>query len=229
MEEEVKSDDFGPLNVYYPNRSNAINPGGMLSDYNKDGTRRPDDEEDEDVSPVQDKPFPPFQNKSNFKRPRNNKYKKMKGIDNGYRFSISENCYILYNNRLVPDEDGTECIYINLFQCEQTKGEGRKLMNIFLHHYLKSRGIPPDQNIYVLLTAVSNVNQPKLNQYYKDIGFQQLDRFNNFKGNINDVLHFTDKDNYEKNANGFLKKTRSKTRVGSKRRPKKRRNTVKNK
>ena len=246
MEEEVKSDEFGPLNVFYPNRSNIANPGGILSDYNEDGSRRPDEEDEEDeeepASQVQDQMFPPF-NKENERtrgpqiRRRYNfnttqkqysKNKQIKGVDHDGRFSISENCYILYGT--IIDDDGDKCIYINLFQCEQKKGYGRMLMNMFLHNYLKTRNIPLEQNIYILLKAVTRGDQLKLNQYYKDIGFQQLDRLNNFKANINDVLYFTY--NYKKNANGFLKKTRSKPRGVSKRRMKslkKRRNTIKNK
>jgi hypothetical protein len=208
----VGNDTFGPLNKFNGNRPARNNPGGTFSDYNEDGTRRPEEEEEEkekdDLTP--DYMFPPFREEVLFKRRPRNLYKKIPYDDDGGRFSLSAKCYILYSTP--TDDDGNEYIYINLFQCQQQQISGRILMNMFLHHYLTTRLIPSQKNIHILLTAVSGGGlQSKLNQYYKDIGFQQLDRLNNFKGNINDVLHFTD--NYVKGANGLRK-----TRVVSKRR-----------
>ena len=209
----IESDTFGPLNKFYGNRPARNNPGGTFSDYNEDGTRRPEEEEGgekDDLTP--DHMFPPFREEVLFKRRPRNLHKKIQYNDDGAgRFSLSDKCYILYSTP--TDDDGNEYIYINLFQCQQQQISGRILMNVFLHHYLTNRRhIPTTQNIHILLTAVSGGGvQSKLNQYYKDIGFQQLDRLNNFKGNINDVLHFTD--NYVKGANGLRK-----TRVVSKRR-----------
>ena len=201
----IESDTFGPLNKFYGNRPARNNPGGTFSDYNEDGTRKlkEEEEDEEDAEQV----FPPFREEVFKRRPRN-LHKKIQYNDDGAgRFSLSDKCYILYSTP--TDDDGNEYIYINLIQCQQQLISGKILMNVFLHYYLTDRNTPPKQNIHILLTAVSHHDQSKLNQYYKDIGFQQLDRFNNFKGNINDVLHFTD--NYVKDANGLRKKTRFKT------------------
>ena len=209
----IDFDNFGPLNKYNALRPDRLNPGGVFSYYNKDGTRCPEEEEG-DSTP--DEIFPPFREESIFKRRPRNLHKQIQYNDDGDgRFSLSPRCYILYSTP--TDEDGNEYIYIDLFQCQQQETSGRILMNVFLHHYLKTRHIPPNANVHIELTAVSRGGvQSKLNQYYKDIGFQQLDRRNNFKGNINDVLHFTD--NYVKGAKGLRKKTRLKTRIVSKRR-----------
>jgi hypothetical protein len=211
---DIDFDNFGPLNEYNALRPDRVNPGGVFSNYNKDGTRRPKEEEEGDSTP--DEVFLQFRKESIFKRRPRNSHKQIQYHDDGDgRFTLSPRCYILYNTP--TDENGNEYIYINLIQCQQQETSGRILMNVFLHHYLKTRPIPPNTNVHIELTAVSNGGvQSKLNQYYKDIGFQQLDRRNNFKGNINDVLHFTD--NYVKGANGLRKKTRLKTRIVSKRR-----------
>ena len=163
--------------------------------------------------------------KSELSRPRDSINKQNKRIDvtignNDYKFSLSkfsDNCYIIYNT--IKDENNNNMISILSFQCDShddpriSKGDGRTLMNAFLHHYLKKHNIPEDQNIEIVLTAVS-ANQKKLNQYYKDIGFQLLEsfpRFANFKGNINDVLHYTE--NYVKDAKGKKTRRRSKSKT----------------
>lgn len=217
----VESDHFGPLNVFNGNRPVRTNPGGVFSYYNTDGTRRPDSEEEEEE---EERVFPPFREDVLFKRRPRNLHKDIPYNDDGDgRFSLSTKCYILYSTP--TDEDGNEYIYINLFQCQQQQISGKILMNVFLHNYLTTRHIPPKQNVHILLTAVSHHDQPKLNQYYKDIGFQQLDRFNNFKGNINDVLHYTN--NYVKDANGLRKKTRFKTRFKTRKNANKKRKSRK--
>jgi hypothetical protein len=154
-----------------------------------------------------------FREESEHPRTRDYLKKSIKRIDADDRFSLSnlsDNCYIIYNT--VQDDNGNNMISILSFECNSqidssiSKGDGRILMNAFLHYYLKKNNIPEDQNLQIVLTAVSP-NQKKLNQYYKDIGFQLLESFTrhtNFKGNVNDVLYYTE--HYEKNAKG--KKTR---------------------
>lgn len=160
-----------------------------------------DDDDDDDDEEEEKEVFPPFNEKST-RRPRNPGNTQGINVEyEGYmgnitnRFSFSDNCYIVYHT-LQPN-----VICIDTFQCDSNntpsipKGSGRKLMNAFLHYYLTKNSIPLSQNVEILLIAVSPYNQRKLNKYYRDIGFQQLDsypRFANFKGNINDVLFYTE-------------------------------------
>lgn len=160
------------------------------------------DDDDDDDEEEEKEVFPPFNEISSIRRQRdrgnnqgiNVKYESHTG-NNINRFSFSDNCYIVYHT-LRP-----YVICIDTFQCDSnndpriTKGSGRKLMNAFLHYYLRENKIPISQNVEILLIAVSPYNQRRLNQYYRDIGFQQLDsykRFANFQGNINDVLYYTE-------------------------------------
>ena len=220
MSDEV--DEHGSLRKYSAHRPDRNNPGGLFSNYNLDGSRRPDDEDDEEA--ISEEVFPPFNQESTIKeRPINRR--KIKGTDikieqsNSNRFSISNDCYLVYHTIQEEDDDGNTVIVIGIdtFQCDSNmhktirKGDGRVLMNAFLYHYLSKNRIRRNTNVQIALTAVSPNDQTKLNQYYRDIGFQQLNSFPNFadfRGNINDVLHYTEQ--YIKNAKGTRRPRKSK-------------------
>ena len=129
----------------------------------------------------------------------------------GNKFGYTNRCYILY------DIKGNDTVNISIFYCD-VKGEGRKLMNDFLHYVLN---INPNIRLINLRSSplIKRSHAPreriveaqtKLNQYYRDIGFQKMDTDNHFSGDINDVLHYTE--NYVKGSRGGRRKTRRKTR-----------------
>ena len=149
--------------------------------------------------------------------------------DGSLNYSIyfsGPNCFIKY---IIPRPN---VISILTFQCDSNmdpqiaKGDGRKLMHNFLKYYLRKNNISPDENVEIVLSAVSNVNQKKLDQYYQDIGFvmqgRPTDRGTEFSGDIHEVIHWSDSNNYPR-----LKRTNKKTRrttAGKTRHHKKRKN-----
>ena len=158
--------------------------------------------------------------------PRNVKPNILKGA----RFGFSDSCFIDYYYK------SSDTVYIQLFKCDTKGGEGRILMNNLLREILDIK--PYVQ--YVELTAMpymdnssashenATIAQTKLNQYYKDIGFQKMSMKNKFRGAINDVLYYTD--NYTKNSRGgrrrgvthFKKRTKIRSRKRTKIRSRKR-------
>lgn len=129
----------------------------------------------------------------------------------GYKFQYSPTCFINY----MFEHETT--VYITLFMCDE-KGSGKILMNEFLQElcderpnikYVELRAVPYMDVLNASFEQIREA-QIKLNRYYRDIGFQKISSDNQFKGDVNDVMYYTQ--NYVKNRAGGRKRRTQKRR-----------------